>query len=92
VSCGQQEGYRHSRRCEGLPPGDFPLPIFDVVLNAKTVHGSIGGTRADLVESLAFAGDDRVASYCSTDRLENINQVFDRMKAGTIDGHVVMTL
>ena len=32
----------------GLPPGDFPLPIFDVVLNAKTVRGSIVGTRMDL--------------------------------------------
>jgi propanol-preferring alcohol dehydrogenase len=76
----------------GLPPGDFPLPIFDVVLNAKTVRGSIVGTRADLIESLAFAGDGLVASHYSTDRLENINQVFDRMKAGAIDGRVVMTL
>jgi alcohol dehydrogenase, propanol-preferring len=76
----------------GLPPGDFPLPIFDVVLNAKTVRGSIVGTRADLIESLAFAGDGLVTSHYSTDRLENINQVFDRMKAGAIDGRVVMTL
>ena len=76
----------------GLPPGDFPLPIFDVVLNAKTVRGSIVGTRADLIESLAFAGDGLVASHYSTDRLDNINQIFDRMKAGTIDGRVVMTM
>jgi len=32
----------------GLPPGDFPLPTFDVVLNAKTVRGSIVGTRKGL--------------------------------------------
>ena len=76
----------------GLPPGDFPLPIFDVVLNAKTVRGSIVGTRADLIESLAFAGDGLVKSHYSTDRLDNINAIFDRMKAGTIDGRVVMTL
>ncbi|MBN8491772.1 MAG: alcohol dehydrogenase AdhP [Burkholderiales bacterium] len=76
----------------GLPPGDFALPIFDVVLNAKTVRGSIVGTRADLIESLAFAGDGLVKSHYSTDRLDNINAIFDRMKAGTIDGRVVMTL
>jgi alcohol dehydrogenase, propanol-preferring len=76
----------------GLPPGDFPLPIFDVVLNAKTVRGSIVGTRADLIESLAFAGDGLVKSHYSTDSLENINHIFDRMKAGAIDGRVVMTL
>ena len=76
----------------GLPPGDFPLPIFDVVLNAKTVRGSIVGTRADLIESLAFAGDGLVKSHYSTDRLDNINAIFERMKAGNIDGRVVMTL
>ncbi len=33
----------------GLPPGGFPLPIFDMVLNRVTVRGSIVGTRQDLV-------------------------------------------
>ncbi|WP_186130090.1 zinc-binding dehydrogenase, partial [Burkholderia gladioli] len=32
----------------GLPPGDFPLSIFDTVLNGVTVRGSIVGTRLDL--------------------------------------------
>jgi propanol-preferring alcohol dehydrogenase len=76
----------------GLPPGDFALPIFDVVLNAKTVRGSIVGTRADLAEALAFAGDGTVKSHYSTDKLENINQVFARMKNGAIDGRVVLEL
>ena len=40
----------------GLPPGDFALPIFDVVLNAKTVRGSIVGTRKDLQEALDVRG------------------------------------
>lgn len=38
----------------GLPPGDFPLPIFSTVLNGITVCGSIVGTRRDLQESLDF--------------------------------------
>lgn len=76
----------------GLPPGDFSLPIFDVVLNAKTVRGSIVGTRKDLEESLQFAAEGKVSAHFSTDKLENINHVFDRMKSGQIDGRVVMTL
>ncbi|HBX92440.1 MAG TPA: zinc-dependent alcohol dehydrogenase, partial [Hyphomonas sp.] len=36
----------------GLPPGDFPLSIFNMVLNGITVRGSIVGTRLDLQESL----------------------------------------
>jgi len=76
----------------GLPPGDFALPIFDVVLNAKTVRGSIVGTRKDLQEALAFAGEGKVRTVCSTDRLDNINSVLDRMRHGQIEGRVVMRM
>ena len=74
----------------GLPPGDFPLPIFDMVLNGITVRGSIVGTRLDLQESLAFAAMGKVAATVATDRLENINDVFARMHAGTIEGRIVL--
>lgn len=76
----------------GLPPGDFALPIFDVVLGAKTVRGSIVGTRMDLQEALAFAGEGQVHTIYSEDRLDNINRVFDRMKQGDIEGRVVMRI
>jgi propanol-preferring alcohol dehydrogenase len=76
----------------GLPPGDFPLPIFEIVLKRITVRGSIVGTRNDLREALAFAGEGAVASHFSWDRLENINAIFDRMKQGGIDGRIVMEI
>lgn len=75
----------------GLPPGTFDLPIFDVVLNAKTVRGSIVGTRKDLEEALAFAGEGKVKSHYTTDTLGNINDIFTRMRAGKIDGRIVLT-
>lgn len=74
----------------GLPPGDFGLPIFDVVLNAKTVRGSIVGTRQDLAEALAFAADGKVAAHFSEDKLDNVNAVFAKMRDGGIDGRVVL--
>jgi alcohol dehydrogenase, propanol-preferring len=76
----------------GLPPGDFPLPIFDMVLNAKTVRGSIVGTRKDLQEALAFAGEGKVHTVYTEDRLENINSIFTRLKAGDVQGRVVMRI
>ncbi len=76
----------------GLPPGDFQLNIFDVVLNRKTIRGSIVGTRADLAESLAFAAEGKVATHYATDTLDNVNGIFARMEEGRIDGRVVMTL
>ena len=74
----------------GLPPGDFPVSIFDVALNRKTIRGSIVGTRQDLAESLAFAAEGKVRVHYRTDRLENINQIFSDLKAGQITGRVVL--
>ncbi|MCV3272017.1 alcohol dehydrogenase AdhP [Roseobacter sinensis] len=76
----------------GLPPGAFDLPIFEVVLMRKTIRGSIVGTRNDLVEALEFAAEGKVASHYSTDRLDNINGIFDRMEQGQIEGRVVMEI
>ncbi len=73
-----------------LPPGAFELPIFDVVLKAKTIRGSIVGTRMDLQEALQFAGEGKVRAHYSTDRLERVNDIFREMKQGRIDGRVVL--
>jgi alcohol dehydrogenase, propanol-preferring len=75
----------------GLPPGDFGLPIFDVVLNAKTIRGSIVGTRKDLEESLTFAAEGKVVAHFTTDKLSNINTIFKNMREGKIDGRIVLT-
>lgn len=76
----------------GLPPGDFPLSIFDTVLNGITVRGSIVGTRLDLQEALDFAGQGKVHATVATDRLENVNSVFDRMRKGEIEGRIVLDM
>lgn len=74
----------------GLPPGDFPLSIFDTVLNGITVRGSIVGTRLDLQESLDFAAQGKVKATVQTESLENINDVFARMHRGEIEGRIVL--
>jgi propanol-preferring alcohol dehydrogenase len=76
----------------GLPPGEFPTPIFDVVLKRITVRGSIVGTRRDMAEALEFAGAGRVRAHVHRARLEDINRVFSDLKAGRVDGRVVLEL
>ncbi len=76
----------------GLPPGSFPLPIFDMVLNGITVRGSIVGTRLDLQESLDFAGAGKVKATVAPAKLEDINDVFKKMHAGAIDGRIVLDI
>jgi alcohol dehydrogenase, propanol-preferring len=74
----------------GLPPGEFPVSIFDVVLNGYTLRGSIVGTRRDLEEALAFAAEGKVKATIETVPLESINDVFNRLKDGKINGRVVL--
>lgn len=76
----------------GLPPGEFPISIFDVVLNRYTIRGSIVGTRLDLEEALTFAADGHVKATIETQPLESINDVFARLKSGRVNGRVVLQI
>jgi propanol-preferring alcohol dehydrogenase len=76
----------------GLPPGTFPLNIFDIVLNAITIRGSIVGTRSDLRDSLQLAGQGKVKAIVAPEKMENINDIFRRMHQGQIDGRIVLNM
>ncbi len=76
----------------GLPPGDFGTPIFDVVLKGITIRGSIVGTRSDLQESLDFAAHGDVKATVSTAKLEDVNDVLNRLREGKVEGRVVLDL
>ncbi|RYJ36860.1 alcohol dehydrogenase [Flavobacterium anhuiense] len=76
----------------GLPPGNFDLSIFDTVLNRITIRGSIVGTRKDMKEAIEFAVDGKVKATVTPTRLEDINNVFDKMKKGEIEGRVVLDI
>jgi propanol-preferring alcohol dehydrogenase len=76
----------------GLPPGDCATPIFDVVLKRITIRGSIVGTRKDLAEAIAFAADGKVRAHIHQAQLEDINGIFGDLKAGKVDGRMVMML
>lgn len=76
----------------GLPKGDFELPIFESVINRYTIRGSIVGTRKDMQEAIEFALEGKVKATVHTANLDDINQVFDRMKAGEIEGRTVLDI
>lgn len=76
----------------GLPPGKFPVSIFNLVLGAKTIRGSIVGTRKDLDECLEIASRGLAKAKIKVESLDDINSIFKRMKKGTIDGRVVMKM
>lgn len=76
----------------GLPPGKFDLSIFDMVLDGITVRGSIVGTRLDLKEALDIAARGKVKAHINVEPLQNINDIFQRMEQGKIDGRIVIDM
>jgi propanol-preferring alcohol dehydrogenase len=74
----------------GIPPGDFPLPLFDVVANCITVRGSFVGNREDMAECLAFAAEGKVKADIELRPLSDINQIFDRLEHGDVPSRVVL--
>lgn len=74
----------------GIPPGEFPTPLFDVVANCITIRGSFVGSRRDMAEALAFAAAGRVKADIELQPLSAINTVFERLARGEVPSRVVL--
>ncbi len=90
-----KQGVGMTRKCGtcvlvGIPPGDFPTPLFDVVAQCITIRGSFVGNRRDMAEALAFASDGKVQADIELQPLSAINRVLDRLARGDVASRVVL--
>jgi propanol-preferring alcohol dehydrogenase len=90
-----KQGVGMTRKCGtcvlvGLPPGEFPLSLFEVVANCITVRGSFVGTRQDMAEALAFAAEGKVNADIELRPLAEINQVFRELGDGEVQSRIVI--
>jgi propanol-preferring alcohol dehydrogenase len=76
----------------GLPPGEFPTPLFDVVARCITVRGSFVGNRRDMAEALDFGARGLVLADYELQPLSAINTVLTRLAAGLVPSRVVLDL
>jgi propanol-preferring alcohol dehydrogenase len=60
------------------------------VLKRITVRGSIVGTRQDLAEALTFAAEGKVRTSVAVEPLSAVNDVFDRLRHGQVEGRIVL--
>ena len=63
-----------------------------MVLKRITLRGSIVGTRRDLDEAIAFATEGKVKADITKAPLCDINEIFARLKAGKVEGRMVLDL
>jgi alcohol dehydrogenase, propanol-preferring len=90
-----KQGVGMTRKCGtcvlvGLPPGEFPTPLFEVVANCVTIRGSFVGTRQDMAEALSFAAGGKVKADIELQPLSAINQVLGRLQHGEVASRVVI--
>ena len=76
----------------GLPPESMDLSIPRLVLDGIRLVGSLVGTREDLKEAFEFAKEGKVVPKVQMRRLEEINEIFDEMEQGKIQGRMVIDL
>lgn len=73
-----------------VPPEKMDLEIPYIVLNGIHIVGSLVGTRADLAEAFQFAAEGKVVPKVQLRALEEVNEIFDEMNAGEINGRMVI--
>ena len=90
------QAYRSLRRggrlvCVALPAGDAALsvPIFDTVINGKTVIGSIVGTRNDLADVFNLHAAGRTKVIAVDRKIDEVNGSIDDVLAGKVPARVV---
>jgi alcohol dehydrogenase, propanol-preferring len=73
----------------GMPAEDLTFPA--IRMREITITSAATGTREDLRAVLDLAAARKIACRVETRPLEQINDVFDDMRRGTITGRVVLT-
>lgn len=76
----------------GIPPGDFSLNIFDIVMRAITMRGSLVGTRADMIRALDLASQFNIEPTIHPAQLDQINEVLEKMERWPIPGRTVLQM
>mmetsp|Transcript_782 Transcript_782/g.1170 ORF Transcript_782/g.1170 Transcript_782/m.1170 type:complete len:157 (-) Transcript_782:2747-3217(-) len=76
----------------GMPAGDIVMPVVDIVLRCLTIRGSLVGTRQDLIEALDFAARGLVKCNLTLAKLEEVNDVMQKLKKNAIEGRVVLQM
>jgi len=76
----------------GLPSQALRFVADDIATGEFRILGSAVGTRQDLRETLELAGAGKLRCHTETYPLEEINEVFARMKRNEIAGRAVVTL
>lgn len=76
--------------CVAMPKhGQIHFDVVKVVINRITIRGSIVGTREDMREAVDFAARGLINCDVTVEKLEQVNEVMDKLVHNQINGRVV---
>jgi alcohol dehydrogenase, propanol-preferring len=75
----------------GLPAETLTFSALALVAGEARIIGSAVGTRSDLRAVLDLAAAGKLRCRTETQPLERVNEVFEQMRRGEINGRVVLT-
>jgi alcohol dehydrogenase, propanol-preferring len=75
----------------GLPSEAICFPAIQMAALEVRIQASSVGTRQDLRDVLAMAGAGKVHCQVTTRPLEEVNAVFAELRAGSVQGRIVLT-
>ena len=73
-----------------MAPEPISVSAVALVSGETRIVASAVGTRQELRELLAFAAEGKVKATIKTLPLESINDTFDRLRNGKVNGRVVL--
>jgi len=75
----------------GLPSENLCFPPILMAAREARIHASAVGTRQDLREVLAMAGQRKIHSHASPRPLAQVNEVLKELRQGGVSGRIVLT-
>ena len=75
----------------GLPSQDLCFPAILMASAEVRIQATAVGTRKDLREVLALAGDGKIRSHVNTYPLENSNEALEQLRHARVSGRIVLT-
>lgn len=80
--------------CVGIPGGPTPIDVDAnlVIVKDLRIRGSAVGTRADVLEALAYSKRGQVKPIIHVHKLEQLHDIFEQMKKGDIAGRMVVEI
>lgn len=101
VTAGSRQAYETALRSlrrggtltiVGMAPEPFDLSTVAMVSGEYRIVAAAVGTREELREVLRLAGEGRLRCHTEVHPLDEINDLFERMRAGAINGRAVLRI